>query len=276
MSGMNLEDHVGDVVRKARTQSGCTVEAAARAAGLTVAQLEALEAAGSVAGEVNYAALGTAVGLTGPKVVALAQGWLPAPVDLSPWRELRVITTSQEGMAVNAYLVWDEVTREATLFDTGWEAQPIVALIEANQLQLKHLFLTHSHVDHVAALAPLRQRFPKMRLHSGSKHAPADQRIVANAFVHLGSLRISHRDTPGHAEDGVTYIVGNWSEDAPHVAIVGDAIFSGSIGGIKVNAAAARQVIRDQILSLPADTLLCPGHGPLTTVAQEKAHNPFF
>jgi glyoxylase-like metal-dependent hydrolase (beta-lactamase superfamily II) len=89
-------------------------------------------------------------------------------------------------------------------------------------------------------------------------------------------LRISHRDTPGHAEDGVTYIVGTWPEDAPHVAIVGDAIFSGSMGRGNQSWELAKQKVREQILSLPADTLICPGHGPLTTVAQEKAHNPFF
>ena len=57
-----------------------------------------------------------------------------------------------------------------------------------------------------------------------------DQRNKPNEIVHLGGLRVTHRETPGHAEDGVTYIVGNWQEDAPHVAIVGDAIFAGSMG----------------------------------------------
>jgi len=86
---------------------------------------------------------------------------------------------------------------------------------------------------------------------------------------------VTHRETPGHAEDGVTYMVGNWQEDAPIIAIVGDAIFAGSMGGAK-DGALAKQKIREQILSLPAETLLCPGHGPLTTVAEEKANNPFF
>ena len=63
---------------------------------------------------------------------------------------------------------------------------------------------------------------------------------------------------------------------APHVAFVGDSIFAGSMGGAPAHGPLAKQKVRDQILSLPADTLLCPGHGPLTTVAEEKAHNPFF
>jgi glyoxylase-like metal-dependent hydrolase (beta-lactamase superfamily II) len=103
-----------------------------------------------------------------------------------------------------------------------------------------------------------------------------DQRLRLNEFVHLGSLRISYRETPGHAEDGVTYVIGNWPEDAPHVAIVGDAIFAGSMGRGNQSWVVARQKVREQILSLPPSTLLCPGHGPLTTVAEEKEHNPFF
>jgi glyoxylase-like metal-dependent hydrolase (beta-lactamase superfamily II) len=125
-------------------------------------------------------------------------------------------------------------------------------------------------------LGAIREAFPKAKVHSGSKNAPVDQRNRANDFIHLGNLRITNRDTPGHAEDGVTYIVGNWQEDAPHVAIVGDAIFAGSIGRGNQSWDLAKQKIREQILSLPPETLICPGHGPLTTVAEEKEHNPFF
>jgi len=192
------------------------------------------------------------------------------------WRELRVFTTSAEGIMVNCYLVWDEVTRDAALFDTGWDAKPILKTIDENQLLLRHLFITHSHHDHVAELAEIRKAFPKVKLHTSSKHAPIDQRNKPSEIVHLGGLRVTYRDTPGHAEDGVTYIAGNWQDDAPHVAIVGDAIFAGSMGGAPLHGPLAKQKIREQILTLPPDTLICPGHGPLTTVAEEKANNPFF
>jgi len=172
--------------------------------------------------------------------------------------------------------VWDEITREAALFDTGWDLAPIDALVQENQLELRHLFLTHSHEDHIAALAPIRERYPKIRLHSNIKGAPPDQRNRANDFIHLGNLRITNRETPGHAEDGVTYIVGNFPEDAPNAAIVGDCIFAGSIGRGFVSTELLKQKIREQIFTLPPDTLICPGHGPLTTVRQEKENNPFF
>jgi glyoxylase-like metal-dependent hydrolase (beta-lactamase superfamily II) len=173
-------------------------------------------------------------------------------------------------------LVWDEVTRDAALFDTGFDAKPVLDTITAEGLALRHVFITHSHFDHVSALGAIREAFPTVRLHSSSKNAPVDQRNKPSEIVHLGGLRVTYRETPGHAEDGVTYIIGNWQEDAPHVAIVGDAIFAGSIGRGNQSWDLARQKVREQIFTLPAETLICPGHGPLTTVAEERAHNPFF
>lgn len=273
---MNLEDHLGDIIRKARAMSSVTAAAAASAAGLSETELAALEESGVISTRPDFAALARVIGLGGTKLEGIANGWLPAKADLSVWRELRIFTTSEGGMAVNCFLAWDEVTRDAAMFDTGWNAKPVFDVIAENDLQLRHIFITHSHPDHIAALAAVREAFPKVRVHSGSKNAPVDQRNKTSEITHLGGLRITYRETPGHAEDGVTYIVGNWQDDAPHVAFVGDAIFAGSMGNGKQFWELARQKVRDQILTLPADTLLCPGHGPLTTVAGEKAHNPFF
>jgi hydroxyacylglutathione hydrolase len=273
---MNLEDHLGDIIRKARAMSKVSAEAAAKAAGLTEEELRVLEETGLSSRPLNFGALAELIGLHGGKLEAVAGGWAPAAKDLGTWRELRRITTSSQAMDAHCYLAWDEVSREAALFDTGWEPEPVLGLIAENQLQLRHVFITHGHHDHVAALGLIRDKFPRARLHSGAKDAPVDQRNRSNDFIHLGSLRITHRDTPGHADDGTTYIVGTWPDDAPHVAIVGDAIFAGSIGRGNQSWDLARHKVRDQILSLPPETLICPGHGPLTTVAEEKEHNPFF
>ncbi|MCI0534176.1 MAG: MBL fold metallo-hydrolase [Verrucomicrobiales bacterium] len=273
---MSLEDTLGDILRKARQATNVSTEAAAQAAAVPVPEYVLVENSGMLPPKLNLIALATLLDLHPQKLERLASGWLPSVPDLSLWRELRQVTTAGPSYSVHCYLIWDEVTREAALFDTGFDAAPVFELIDKNQLQLKHLFITHTHEDHVAALASIRGKFPKVKLHSNSKHAPVDQRNRANDFIHLGSLRITNRDTPGHAEDGVTYIVGNFPEDAPSAAIVGDAIFAGSMGGAMAQAALAKQKIRDQIFSLPPETLICPGHGPLTTVAQEKANNPFF
>jgi hydroxyacylglutathione hydrolase len=273
---MNLEDHLGDIVRKARDMSQVSAAAAAKAAGLSESELSALEETGRTGKRPDFAALARLIGLNPAKLDGLAQGWLPAEKDLNVWRELRVFTTAGEGMTVNCYLVWDEATHDAAVFDTGFDAKPVLDCVAENQLQLRHVFITHSHYDHVEGLPLIREAFPTARLHSSSRVAPVDQRNKPNEIVQLGGLRIMHRATPGHADDGVTYIVGNWQEDAPHVAIVGDAIFAGSMGNGNGQWDLARQKVREQILSLPPETLICPGHGPLTTVGEEKEYNPFF
>jgi len=264
------------VIRKARAMTGVAAEALAKAAGLSAEELAALEASGQCPRKPDFLALAALVGLNGPKLAALAAGWLPAPTDLGNWRELRQITTTRGGNTVHCYLAWDEVTREAALFDTGFEAEAVFKVLEENAVELKHLFITHAHHDHVEGLPAIKERFPKLRIHTDTKGAPPQHRNRRNDCVHLGSLRITNRETPGHAEDGVTYLIGNWPEDAAHVAVVGDAIFAGSMGGAKEHGELAKAKVREQILVLPPDTLICSGHGPLTTVAQEKASNPFF
>lgn len=240
-----------------------TPERLAAAAGLPVSSLAQLEATGQCAEAVNWQALADCLGLDGARLEAVARGWRPQGVDMSFWRELRQITTTQVENTVHCYLVWDEVTREAALFDTGWDAVPVLELVAREQLQLKHVFLTHTHDDHMAALGAIREQFPKIRLHTSSKHAPPQHRNRPNDFIHLGSLRLTHRDTPGHAEDGVTYVIGMFPEDAPHAAIVGDALFAGSMGSAPDHPELARQKIREQIFTLPPQTLICPGHGQI-------------
>ncbi len=273
---MNLEDHLGDIIRKAATMSHVTATKAAAAAGLSENELATLEESGHSQKKINFSELAKVIGLDAKKLEGVAGGWQPAKADLSIWREIRVITTKDDDMLVNCYLIWDEVTRDAALFDTGMDAKPILDIIETEGLTLRHVFITHSHYDHVEALPKIREAFPKVRVHTSSKNAPVDQRNKTSEIVHLGGLRVTHRETPGHADDGVTYIIGNWQEDAPHVAVVGDTIFAASMGRGNPSWDLARQKVREQILTLPPDTLLCPGHGPLTTVAQEKAQNPFF
>lgn len=273
---MTLEDHLGDIIRKARQTAGVGPESAARGAGISVSDLDDLERAGCCAAKPNLAALAGVVGLDGEKLQGIADGWLPSPTDLSRWRELRALSTTRDGNSVNCYLVWDEVTREAAILDTGWSPEPVFQLIEEYDLNPRHLFLTHTHEDHVAAMGALRERFPNLRLHTNSRSAPPQHRNRVNDFIHLGSLRITNRETPGHAEDGAIYLVGNWPEDAPHVAIIGDTLFAGSLATGFVSTERLKQSVRQQIFTLPPETLLCPGHGPLTTVAEEKRWNPFF
>ncbi|MCX7867966.1 MAG: MBL fold metallo-hydrolase [Limisphaera sp.] len=271
---MNLEDHLGDVIRKARAMSGVQLGEAARAAGLTESEFRLLEESGQIPRTVDWGRLACRVGLHPQKLEHLARGWLPRVPPLDRWRRLRMFTTQQGANTVNAYLVWDEQTLEAALFDTGWDPSEVLAALEQSGLKLKYLFLTHGHLDHVSGVEAVQDAVRGVEVRAHPKPAPRDLPEVEGLPV--GRLRIWFRPTPGHAADGVTYVIRGWPGEAPPVAIVGDAIFAGSIGRGNQSWELARQAVKDQILSLPPETLLCPGHGPLTTVAEEIAHNPFF
>lgn len=273
---MNLEDHLGDIIRKARSMSGVSAAAAAHAASLTEAELSALEGSGIFSKRPHFAALANMLSLNATKLERIADGWLPVKKDLNAWQQLRVFVSADDSLTVNCFLAWDEASRDAALFDTGFDARAILDTLAAERLLLRHIFITHSHYDHVHALGHIRAAQPDASLHTSSKNAPPKQRNQPGEVVYLGGLQISHRETRGHAADGVTYVISGWPDRAPDVAVVGDAIFAGSMGRGNDSWDLARQKVREQILTLPPETLLCPGHGPLTTATEEQANNPFF
>ena len=272
---MPLEDHIGDICRKARLQTKTPMDEAASVAGLSEAQLHEWETEGVIDIDVDVAGLAVRVGLDVSKAEAIAGGWAPQPVVLSRWSELRVVTTA-EGFEVNSFMAWDPATHIAAFFDTGWFADDLFQIADENELMVDHLFITHMHGDHVAAMGDVRKRWPEIQVHTDNSGAPQKSRVNPSEPVAVGNLSVTARLTPGHAEDGVTFLIDGWENDAPVVAIVGDAIFAGSMGKDFETPQLARAKVQEEILSLPPDTLICPGHGPLTTVGEEKAHNPFF
>ena len=272
---MSLEDHIGDVCRKARLQTGTPIEDASYASGLTGPQLQEWETKGVIEMPVNVAVLAERLGLDVTKALRVAAGWVPQIVDITRWSELRVVTT-EEGFEVNSFMAWDIDSGVAAIFDTGWFADDLFRIADENELTVRHLFITHMHGDHVAAIGDVRKRWPKIELHSNNSGAPERSRVVPGLPVAVGGLSVTARLTPGHAEDGVTYVIEGWPDGAPAVAVAGDAIFAGSMGKDFNTPELAQAKVRDEILSLPGDTLICPGHGPLTTVIEEQSNNPFF
>lgn len=273
---MPLEDHAGDVIAKSRKMKSINAAVVAEAAGLSATELAEYEDEGVLKRELNWVAVAELLALDADKLERVARGWVPKSADLSAWHGFRQITTNGPTMDVHAYLVWDEGSREAAIIDTGFDPKPIFEIIESENLTPRFLLITHMHGDHVAGLEEIRDRFPNIAIRTDADSAPGNSRNRRDEIIKLGELRISNRDTPGHAMDGVTYVVEGFAGAGEPIAIVGDAIFAGSMGGAPTAGSLAKQKVREQILTLPESTLLCPGHGPLTTVGEEKSNNPFF
>lgn len=203
--------------------------------------------------------------------IAASQAWYPKAVTLEG---LSQFNTPYRDMRVNAYLVWDPATGEAAAFDTGTSIDPMLEEIESRDLDLKQIFLTHTHPDHIADFDRLKAAAPGARAYANRLEPwPGAEEFVEGANYRIGSLEVETRTTSGHSVGGTTYVVRGL--DRP-LAIVGDALFAGSMGGGMISFPEALENNRKKIMNLPDDTVICPGHGPLTSVAEEKRHNPFF
>ncbi|TSA32186.1 MAG: MBL fold metallo-hydrolase [Verrucomicrobiaceae bacterium] len=218
--------------------------------------------------EVGLRAAAGSLGLAAGPLAAIARGEYLPDAGLVP-DGLAMLTTPFGGMLVNSYVVWDG--KSAAAFDTGSDCDGILDLVRERGLRLESVFITHAHGDHIYDLDRLLEK-TGAKAWTGEAVAGAELFAPGRGFS-LGSLKISTRLTRGHSPSGITYVVEGLSR---RIAITGDALFAGSMGGGKVSYADALRTTRDEILSLPPDTLVCPGHGPMTTVGGELVHNPFF
>jgi glyoxylase-like metal-dependent hydrolase (beta-lactamase superfamily II) len=184
-----------------------------------------------------------------------------------------MFNTTYGDMTVNAYLVWDPATREAVAFDTGADASGMLQRIADEQLKVRLILLTHAHPDHVADLRTLRQATGAPIYISELEAAEFAESIAEGKHFKVGTLAVEARLTSGHSPGGMTYVVTGLERPA---AVVGDSLFAASMGGGNVSYQDALRNNREKILTLPNETIVCPGHGPLTTVGKEKRENAFF
>ena len=195
-------------------------------------------------------------------------------------------------LGVNCYLIGCEQTNEAAIIDPGDETNRIIAEINKKKLSLTHILLTHAHVDHLACLMQLKEAIPaEVLMHAddiplleGSKvHAAmfglpypgtpkADRFLVDGDKFKIGNIDVEVLHTPGHSPGSLTYKIEN-------NLFVGDLIFAGSIGRTDLPGGSFDtliQAVQSKIFILDDHTKIFPGHGPATTVGEEKRSNPFF
>lgn len=265
-----LEDNLGDIIGKAQrglALSDTKLAEKARVNSQTLRKLREGEF-----DELTVLRIAPVLGLAARALCDLATGkWQPKPIkDIDG---LAHFATRYGNMGVNSYLVWDPKSKEAVAFDTGGDCMSMLKLATKENLSIKLILLTHGHVDHIAALSELKKETgAPAYIPEREKIAEAEPIEEGRAFS-LGKIDIDTRLTWGHSRGGMTYIITGLTKK---VAIVGDSIFAGSMGGGTVSYRDAVRNNLEQILTLPDETIICPGHGPMTTVGEEKLHNPFF
>lgn len=151
----------------------------------------------------------------------------------------------------NAYVVGDEPGGVAVFVDSGAPLEPLLDVVERERLTPTHLLLTHRHEDHVAGNEELVARF-------GLE--------VTSTGVETGGLRIEALSTPGHSDDGVSFVVGG-------LCFTGDTLFRDAVGGGPADE--VRRSVMEVLMQLPHETRVLPGHTEETTIGREWERNPF-
>ena len=277
---MPLEDDFSDIIKKARTGLKLSVGDVARLTGLPGADITALERGDQLRDRAELRAIANALGLRLEALEAIVlEKWLPQPLPLMSGIE--TVHGEISGYAVKGYVVHDG--GEAVLVDTAYNAEMMLEILEARRLRLIAICLTHGHADHAEGIQQIVQRWP-VPVYLGPDDLsllhwkPSEQHLVSphhGGTIRVGRLEVRCLGTPGHTAGGICYRVEMpWGP----VSFVGDTLFAGSIG--RSNPAQLYQThldsVRRHVLSLHADCLLLPGHGPGTTVREEVEYNPFY
>jgi glyoxylase-like metal-dependent hydrolase (beta-lactamase superfamily II) len=193
----------------------------------------------------------------------------------------------------NCSIVADETTREAMVIDPGDEIDRILAVIKQHGLSVKQIVVTHAHIDHVGGAAKLKRATGAPILinqndalllkmlnvqavwvgMASPEKVHIDQDLSDGDVIKTGSLVSTVMHTPGHTEGSVCLYF------APEKKLIaGDTLFAGSIGRTDLPGGSFKKImssLHHRVLALPDETIVIPGHGPLTTIAEERETNPF-
>jgi hydroxyacylglutathione hydrolase len=267
-----IEDNFNDVIAKAQRGYGISDAELATRAEVSPEDLAAVKAGEARIPVIRRLARHLQLSPDALEVLAKKEAYPRAPI--FP-RGFAMFNTPYGDMTVNNYLVWDNKTREAAIIDTGADAAELLALVLGNRLRVKHLFLTHTHEDHVAELARIvaATRADVWSHEREPVDFPGARTFSDYAYFHLGVIAIKCLPTWGHSPGQTTYYVQGLSWP---LALCGDSLFSASVGGSPTHFREQVKNTRARIFSLPKDTVIGPGHGPLTTLAHERKYNPFF
>ena len=193
----------------------------------------------------------------------------------------------------NCSVIGDETTREGLVIDPGADIEQVLALVHKHHLQIQQIIVTHAHIDHVGGAMKLRAATGAPILLNQNDYAllkmldvqaawigmptpgkvEIDQSLGQADMVKTGNLAAQVLHTPGHTEGSICLYF-----PAESKLIAGDTLFAGSIGRTDLPGGSFEKIIRslhERVLALPDETIVVPGHGPLTTIGDERESNPF-
>jgi glyoxylase-like metal-dependent hydrolase (beta-lactamase superfamily II) len=207
--------------------------------------------------------------------------------------QIRCIVSSQ--FAENAYVVWLPGRRDCVVVDPGLDPELIVEALQAEGLTVAAILNTHGHADHIAGNEAMKSAFPDAPLIIGEGDAfmltdsmanlsapfgypiespPADRTVAEGDFVESAGLRFDVLEIPGHSPGHVVFVY----RSKPIVVFGGDVLFQSGIGRTDFPGGSHDRLlrgIRNKLYTLPEDTVIYPGHGPETTIGEERVSNPF-
>ena len=276
---MPLEDDFCDIIKKARIGQGLSVGDVTHRAELSGDKITALERGACPPDRSEVQALAEALGLRpGPLEQIAIEKWEPAIAPPVSWIE--TVRGSIGGYGVQGYVVHDG--GEALLIDTAYNAPAMIECLSTRHLKLVGICLTHGHADHADGIEQIL-KFREVPVYLGSEDVdllswqPSRTQLKApehGQTIRVGQLGVHCLATPGHTPGGVCYRV---DADSQRICFVGDTLFAGSIG--RSNPSTLYQThlqsVRTHVLGFPPEYRLLPGHGPATTVREERDHNPF-
>ena len=276
---MPLEDDLCDILKKARMGQGLSVGDVSRVTGLSVDDISAWERGEPVRNRGDVLVLATALGLRAQSLAQIAfDQWEPQTQRQPDW--IQPVQGSVGGYGVHGYIVHSD--GEAVVIDTAYNASAMIEVLERYTLRLVGICLTHGHADHADGIEQIlmHQEVPvylgpedvdllEWRPRADLLSAPCDGEVIT-----IGRRTIRCVATPGHTPGGMSYRLDD--SDFP-VCFVGDTLFAGSIGRSNPSSLypAHLDSVRTRLLALSPNYHLLPGHGPATTVAEERNHNPF-
>jgi glyoxylase-like metal-dependent hydrolase (beta-lactamase superfamily II) len=212
---------------------------------------------------------------------------------MTPSPQIRTLTSTP--FEENCYVVWLPGRGDAVVIDPGLEPEIILDFLRDEGLTPSAILNTHGHADHIAGNEAMKEAFPTVPLIIGANDAPllasaelnlsapfgfsivsppADRLVKEGDVVETAGLRFEVLDIPGHSPGHVVFVV----RDTPIVVFGGDVLFREGVGRTDFPGGSSRLLydgIRGKLYTLPADTVVYPGHGPVTTVGHEMGNNPF-